>query len=71
MENVLIIEEVLCVLNEERIKVKSTYNEVYNEYHSQFVDRKIKLRLGKRMNEEFIKLETIESLIRKIKTIKP
>ncbi len=69
MENVLVIEEVLSVLNEERTKVHSIFNELHDEYYSQFVDRKRKLMLGKRKDEESIRLNTIDSLIRKIKKI--
>ncbi len=70
MENVLVIEEVLSVLNEERTKVHSIFNELHDEYYSQFVDRKRKLMLGKRKDEESIRLNTIDSLIRKISKIK-
>ncbi len=70
MENVLVIEEVLCVLNNEKAKVHSTFNELHDEYYSQFVDRKRKLYLGKRKDEESIRLNTIDSLIRKISKIK-
>lgn len=70
MENVLIIEEVLCVLNEERNKVHSNFNKLHDEYYSVSDNRKLKLYLGKRKDEESIKLNTIDSLIRKIKIIK-
>ncbi len=69
MENVLVIEEVLSVLNAERNKVHSIFIELHDEYYSQFVDRKRKLMLGKRKDEESIRLNTIDSLIRKIKKI--
>ncbi len=69
MENVLVIEEVLSVLNSERNKVHSIFNELHDEYYSQFVDRKRKLMLGTRKDEESIRLNTIDSLIRKIKKI--
>ena len=69
MENVLVIEEVLCVLNNEREKVHSKFNQLHDEYYSTFDNRKLKMHLGKRKDEESIRLNTIDSLIRKIKNI--
>jgi hypothetical protein len=69
MENVLVIEEVLCVLNNERAKVHSNFNQLHDEYYSTFDNRKLKMYLGKRKDEESIRLNTIDSLIRKIKKI--
>ena len=69
MENVLVIEEVLCVLNNEREKVHSKFNQLHDEYYSTFDNRKLKMYLGKRKDEESIRLNTIDSLIRKIKNI--
>ena len=70
MENVLVIEEVLCVLNNEREKVHSKFNQLHDEYYSTFDNRKLKMHLGKRKDEESIRLNTIDSLIRKISKIK-
>lgn len=70
MENILVIEEVLCVLNKERAKVHSTFNKLHDEYYSVSDNRKLKMHLGKRKDEESIRLNTIDSLIRKIKIIK-
>ncbi len=70
MENVLVIEEVLCVLNNERAKVHSNFNQLNDEYYFNSNDRKRKLMLGKRKDEESIRLNTIDSLIRKISKIK-
>ena len=69
MENVLVIEEVLCVLNNERAKVHSNFNQLNDEYYFNSNDRKRKLMLGKRKDEESIRLNTIDSLIRKIQKI--
>ena len=69
MENVLVIEEVLCVLNNERAKVHSNFNQLHDEYYSVSDNRKLKMHLGKRKDEESIRLNTIDSLIRKIKKI--
>jgi hypothetical protein len=70
MENVLVIEEVLSVLNNERAKVHSIFNQLNDEYYFNSNDRKRKLMLGKRKDEESIRLNTIDSLIRKIEKIK-
>ena len=70
MENVLVIEEVLSVLNNERAKVHSNFNKLHDEYYSVSDNRKLKMNLGKRKDEESIKLNTIDSLIRKIEKIK-
>jgi hypothetical protein len=71
MENVLIIEEVLRILNEEKIKVKEKlYGIEDNYYNVSKGNRKLKLHLGKRMDEVKIELRTTERLISKVQEIK-
>jgi hypothetical protein len=71
MENVLIIQEVLRILNEEKIKVKEKlYGIEDNYYNVSKGNRKLKLHLGNRLNEVKIELRTIERLINKVQEIK-
>lgn len=71
MENVLIIEEVLRILNEEKNKVKERCFGIEDKYYNVSKgNRKHKLHLRKSLDAVKIELWTVQRLISKVQEIK-